>query len=151
MPISKRKEIPDRTKSLLLVLTVLAILIVGLGLCSCSPKIIDHYIYQRDTTYVAVEKVDSIFHKDSVFIREKGDSVYIYKEKNRYKYIYLHDTTYKVKVDSVLIEREKIVEMEKPLAKSKQLKMDAFWWLIGALALCLLWIFRKPILKLIKP
>jgi len=44
----------------------------------------------------------------------------------------------------------KEVEVEKPLTKCQTAKIGAFWYLCGALALCLLWIFRKPLLKLLK-
>ena len=43
----------------------------------------------------------------------------------------------------------KYVQVEKPLSWWQKSKIGAFWWLIGALVLCLLWIFRKPLLKLI--
>ena len=42
------------------------------------------------------------------------------------------------------------VEVEKPLSWWQSFKIGAFWWLCGALALALLWIFRKPIAKLLK-
>ena len=44
----------------------------------------------------------------------------------------------------------KIEYKEKPLSKWKQLKLDALWWLVLSLLLSLMWIFRKPISKLIK-
>lgn len=44
----------------------------------------------------------------------------------------------------------KKVEIEKPLSKWKTAQIGAFWYLCGALALCLLWIFRKPLLKLLQ-
>lgn len=54
--------------------------------------------------------------------------------------------------DSIRVEYVEVpVEVEKPLSKWKSAQIRAFWWLLGGLALCLLWIFRKPILKLIKP
>ena len=42
------------------------------------------------------------------------------------------------------------VEVEKPLSWWQSFKIGAFWWLCGAIALCLLWIFRKPIAALLK-
>lgn len=41
----------------------------------------------------------------------------------------------------------KVVQVEKPLSWWKSFKLGAFWWLCGALVLCLLWIFRKLIFK----
>lgn len=128
----------------------LILTILGLNLAvSCSPKIYERVVHQHDTTYVQSVKVDSIFRKDSVFVREKGDTVFIYKERIRDRYVFRHDTLRLVKVDSVAVERVKEVEVEKPLSAWKTAKIEAFWWLIASVLLLLLWTFRKPILKLL--
>lgn len=44
----------------------------------------------------------------------------------------------------------KEVPVEKPLSKWKSFKIGAFWWLLGGLILCLAWIFRKPLLAIIR-
>lgn len=129
-------------------------LIVGFAILlvmvtSCSPRIIETIRYQRDTTYVQQVKVDSVYRRDSVFVREKGDTVFIYKERIRDRYIFRHDTLRLVKVDSVAVERVKEVKVEKPLSAWKTAKIGAFWWLVAAVLLLLLWTFRKPILKLL--
>ena len=128
----------------------LILTILGLNLAvSCSPKIYERVVYQHDTTYVQSVKVDSIFRKDSVFVKEKNDTVYIYKERIRDRYVFRHDTLRLVKVDSVAVERVKEVKVEKPLSAWKSAKIGAFWWLLAAVLLLLLWTFRKPILKLL--
>lgn len=129
---------------------VLVMFLIGIGLSGCSPKIIDHYIVQRDTTYIEKVRVDSLWQKDSVFVREKGDTLYIYKEHIRDRYRYIHDTAYVTRIDSVAVEREKIVEVEKPLSKWKSAQIRAFWWLLGGLVLSLVLLFRKPLWKLLK-
>lgn len=116
---------------------------------SCSPRIIENIRYQRDTTYVQQVKVDSVYRRDSVFVREKGDTVFIYKERIRDRYVFRHDTLRLVKVDSVAVERVKEVKVEKPLSVWETAKIAAFWWLVAAVLLLLLWTFRKPILKLL--
>lgn len=128
----------------------LILTILGLNLAvSCSPKIYERVVYQHDTTYVQQVKVDSVYRRDSVFVREKGDTVFIYKERIRDRYVFRHDTLRLVKVDSVAVERVKEVEVEKPLSAWKTAKIEAFWWLVAAVLLLLLWTFRKPILKLL--
>lgn len=128
----------------------LILTILGLNLAvSCSPKIYERVVYQHDTTYVQSVKVDSIFRKDSVFVKEKNDTIYIYKERIRDRYVFRHDTLRLVKVDSVAVERVKEVKVEKPLSAWKTAKIGAFWWLVAAVLLLLLWTFRKPILKLL--
>lgn len=116
----------------------------------CSPRIYERVVYQKDTTYVS--KVDSIYkyERDSVFVKEKGDTVYKYVERVRYRDRYKVDTLVKVKVDSVAFERIKEVKVEKPLSAWKSFQIAAFWWLLGAVIALLAWIFRKPILKLLK-
>lgn len=117
-----------------------------LVLCvSCSPRIIERMVYQRDTTYIA--KVDSLwqYQKDSIFVKEKGDTVYKYVERVRYRDRVKVDTILKVRVDSVAVERVK--EVEKPLSAWRKFEIGAFWWLCGGLVLALLWIFRKFIFK----
>ena len=116
---------------------------------SCSPRIIETIRYQRDTTYIQQMKVDSVYRRDSVFVREKGDTVFIYKERIRDRYVFRHDTLRLVKVDSVAVERIKEVKVEKPLSAWKTAKIEAFWWLVASVLLLLLWTFRKPILKLL--
>lgn len=128
----------------------LILTLLGLNLAvSCSPKIYERVVYQRDTTYVQQVKVDSVYRRDSVFVREKGDTVFIYKERIRDRYVFRHDTLRLVKVDSVAVERVKEVKVEKPLSAWKSAKIGAFWWLVAAVLLLLLWTFRKPILKLL--
>ena len=63
--------------------------------------------------------------------------------------VHVTDTTssHYEKRDSTAIKE---VYMEKPLSAIQKAKIGAFWWLLGGLALALLWIFRKPILSLLK-
>ena len=135
--------------SLVWLLVSLLLLSAMAAVTSCSPRIIENIRYQRDTTYVQQVKVDSVYRRDSVFVREKGDTVIIYKERIRDRYVFRHDTLRLVKVDSVTVERVKEVKVEKPLSSWKAAKIEAFWWLVSAVLLLLLWTFRKPILKLL--
>ena len=118
-------------------------------LSSCSPRVIEHIRYQHDTTYVEKVQIDSIYKRDSVYVKEKGDTIYIYKEKIRDRYKFLRDTVRVVKVDSVMVEHVKEVQVEKKLSWWQRWRMNAFPWLLGAVVLLLLWTFRKLIVKLI--
>ena len=115
------------------------------SIASCSPRIYERVVYQKDTTYVS--KVDSIYkyERDSVFVKEKGDTVYKYVERIRYRDRYKVDTLVKVKVDSVAVEHIKEVKVEKPLSWGQKAKIGAFWWLLGAVVALLLWTLRKMI------
>jgi len=56
----------------------------------------------------------------------------------------VHDTTY-IEHSATIMEKE----IEKPLSWWQRARIGAFWWLLGGLAVCLLWIFRKQIIKLL--
>ena len=128
------------------------IILILLFMCftSCSPRIVEHIVVQHDTTKVV--RVDSIwnYQHDSVFVKEKGDTIYKYVEHVRYRDRVKIDTFYKVQVDSVAYETIKEVKVEKPLSWWQKFRMKSFWWLLGGLAVALIWIFRKPIWALIK-
>lgn len=56
--------------------------------------------------------------------------------------------------DTLIVQKEaeirtETVEVEKPLSFWQRLEIGAFWWLCGAILLCLLWIFRKTIFKIV--
>lgn len=59
------------------------------------------YVAKTDTFTKTEVRRDSVVIRDSVFVREKGDSVFIYKEKWRTRIDIKHDTVYKAKTDTV--------------------------------------------------
>ena len=59
------------------------------------------YQVKTDTVVKTVTKRDSVVVRDSVYVREKGDSVYIYKEKWRERLVFMHDTLYKSRTDTL--------------------------------------------------
>lgn len=80
-------------------------------LCSCrSTRYIPVEIIKTDTLYIAKLKVDSVYHRDSVHVETKGDSVTIYKEKYITKIEQLHDTIKVYSVDTVKIVIPQSVE-----------------------------------------
>lgn len=115
---------------------------------ACSPRIVERIQVQRDTLYQV--KVDSVyeFHRDSVFVREKGDTVYIYKERVNWRDRWRIDTVHSVRVDSVAVERIKEVKVERPLTAWQRFRLRGFWWLLAGLAGLLAYTFRKPLLAL---
>lgn len=136
-----------RKRKGLLVLTAVLILlpVVGTG---CSPRIAERVVYQRDTT--VVHHRDTTYRRDSVWMKEyvKGDTVYVEKYKDRFVYRDRWRDSVRVVRDSVAVERVKEVKVEKPLNAWHRFRIGAFWWLLGAVALLLLWTFRKFLFKL---
>ena len=126
---------------------LLLIVIVLLLASGCSPRIVEHWQTMHDTTYVQHNLIDSLYVRDSIYIREKNDTVYQYVERWRNHYIYKTDTLYQSVHDTTVVKET----IEQPFSKIQKMKVKAFWWLIGLSAALLLWILRKPIMKLISP
>lgn len=131
----------------LLLALLLSVILLTLA-SGCSPRIVEHIRYQHDTTYVVKRDSVRFYDRDSIYIREKGDTVYKYVEKWRWRDRVRVDTFYRTRVDSVAVEHTKIVEVEKPLSGWRKWQIGAFWWLCGAVVLLLLWTFRKFIFKI---
>ena len=107
------------------------------------------------TTYVPVETVktevvkeleiqrDSIFVLDSVFVRQANDTVYLTKWRVEYKEALRIDTLHIVERDSI----NHVVEVERPLTKMQQLKMDigagVLWAVPILIAVGLFILYRK--------
>ena len=118
----------DLKTLVLLLLTMLVWAVVYNMLTSCT-KTTQKLVTTHDTVYVAHSLIDSTYEsnsahekdftsktdtiiktdirhdtitlRDSVYVREKGDSLYIYKEKWRTKIDIRHDTILKVKTDTL--------------------------------------------------
>lgn len=115
-----------------------ALLAVLVTSCGAARKQIET-IYLRDTTYISKVQVDSVFRRDSVFVKEKNDTIYIYKEKVRDRYRLLRDTVYRHKVDSVYIDKIREVKVEKELTAWQRFRLRGFWILaaiIGGYLVC---------------
>lgn len=146
--MSTQSRYPDeQTPKVAALFMLLFALVIILCMAGCSPRIVESV----RTEYVYSERVDTTFQKDSVFLKEyvKGDTVRIIEYRDRYKYQYrmIRDTV--AVHDTTRVETLKEVKVEKPLSAWKSAKLGAFWWLVAALGVALLWIFRKPIIKII--
>jgi len=133
----------------------------------CSPRIVEKVVTQieyrdrvvHDTATVEIPvEVEKIVTKDTVSHLEntyaKSDAVVSegflhHSLESIPQYIkvpvevHVTDTLYK---EAQIIEKE--VEVEKPLSWWQSFEIGAFWWLLGAVALLLLWTFRKWIFKI---
>ena len=59
------------------------------------------YKTKSDTIVKTIERRDSFVVRDSVYVRERGDSVYVYKEKWRERLVFARDTIYKSRTDTL--------------------------------------------------
>ena len=84
-----------------------------LGSCKVKEKIVEVPIPQIKTEIKYIDKVkyDSIYLKDSVYIVQKGDTIYNNKVAYRYKYKYLKDTITVNKTDTI-IKLQKVTEIK---------------------------------------
>ena len=129
----------------LVTMSLLAVLVTSCG----AARVQTQTIYVRDTTYVSKVQVDSVYKRDSVFVKEKGDTIYKYVERYRDRYKFLRDTIYRYKVDSVYVDKERVVKVEKQLTAWQRFKMRGFWALLAAMACCIAWKNKSRILALI--
>ena len=98
---------------------------------------------KRDTTYLSQTKIDSIYHRDSIYVEHKGDTVYLSKYKYLYKYIEKHDTLWREKVDTVRVA----YPVEAQLTKWQKIKINICEYLITAIALVIIWLCAKYFIK----
>lgn len=98
---------------------------------------------KRDTTYLSQTKIDSIYHRDSIYVERKGDTVYLSKYKYLYKYIEKHDTLWREKVDTIQVG----YPVEAQLTKWQKIKINIGEYLITAIALVIIWLCAKCFIK----
>ena len=84
-----------------------------LGSCKVKEKIVEVPIplIKTEIKYIDKVKYDSIYLKDSVYIIQKGDTIYNNKVAYRYKYKYLKDTIIVNETDTI-IKLQKVTEIK---------------------------------------
>lgn len=121
--------------------TAFILLLLLLFCASCSPKIVERIVVQRDT--LQVHHRDTTYHRDSIYIREwmKGDTVYV--DRFRDRYVFQDRWRDSVSVREVHDTTRVEVKVEKELNWAQKAKIGTFPWLLLALIGAVLWIFRK--------
>lgn len=120
--------------------------VMMLSSCGALRKQIET-VYVRDTTYISKVQVDSVFKRDSVFIKEKNDTVYVYKEKVRDRYRLLRDTIYQHSVDSVYVDKVREVKVEKQLNAWQKFRLHGFWVLAAMVGGYVVLKYRKYLFR----
>ena len=130
-------------KKLTIILSLFAALLLTSG---CSPRIIVHDVV-RDSLIVRT-KLDSVYlyEKDSIFVKQKGDTVFFERFSIRYKdkLIEKKDTTYINKVEI------KEVPVPAQLNWWQRWQIRSFWWLFGLVAIVIAWQIIKIYFRLKK-
>lgn len=115
-----------------------------LVICSCrTVKYVPVETVKVDTTYINKLQRDSIYMLDSVYVKDKGDTVLIEKYKYLYRDKLVRDTMYISKVDSIQVP----YPVEKELTRWQQMKQELGGWALGiilvvTLAIVILLIYR---------
>ena len=122
--------------------------IMMLSSCGALRKQIET-VYLRDTTYISKVQVDSVFKRDSIFMREKNDTIYVYKEKVRDRYRLLRDTVYQHSVDSVYEDKVREVKVEKQLNAWQKFRLRGFWVLAAMVGGYVVWKYRKHLFRVL--
>ena len=112
---------------------ILSALLLSLVACGTVQRSNDVELVAQNN-YVGRTKADSVMLRDSIFIREKSDTVYYTKYRTIYKERLRVDTV--VRCDTLYRDREVVVERVREVERGNSL----YWKLpLVALVLLLLW------------
>lgn len=146
--MGNHRNIGKSGRGLLVFILVLEIVSVCVLLPGCSPKVIEKV--KTEYVYRDVHHRDTTIQHDSVYIREwiKGDTVHHYEYRDRYIYRDRWRDSIQVREvhDTTTVEKK----VKKELSAVQKAKINSFWWMLAGLILSLGWIFRKPILAILK-
>ena len=123
-------------------------ILLALVICSCtSVKYVPVETFRTEYKTRDSIRHDSIYQRDSVFYMVKGDTVYKYKEKYLYKYLFLNKTDTILKIDSVQVP----YPVEKRLTRWENVKIELGGLAFGFIATFILtlgvWLVYKKIRK----
>ena len=108
-------------------------------LSGCSPKIIEREVIKTDTCFIQKERRDSIYLKDSIYVKEwiSGDTVRIetLRWRDRWRERIVKDTAYVSMRDTIKVTTTR--EVAKPLSSWQQFQIWAGRLALIAIALAL--------------
>lgn len=104
----------------------LPVILLASAICSCRSVPLESRTV-TDTVYINKFQHDSIYRHDSIYIRERGDTVFV--EKYRYLFVdkLRHDTLYISHADSIRVP----YPVEKKLTRWQQIKLELGGWAFG--------------------
>lgn len=111
-------------------------------ICSCrTVKYVPVETVKVDTTYINKLQRDSIYMLDSVYVKEKGDTVLIEKYKYLYRDKLVRDTLYMAKTDSIQVP----YPVEKELSQWQKLCIKLGGWAFAVIIIGIIFIVKKVI------
>lgn len=114
---------------------ILIILLTSAIWSSCrSVKYVPVEVIKTDTTYINKVQRDSIYQLDSIYIRDKGDTILITKTKYIYRDKLVRDTVFVSHTDSIQVP----YPVEKQLSRWQQFRLSVGGWAIGILVILII-------------
>lgn len=114
-------------------LFIIPILIL-LASCAAQKQIIEVPVETVKTEYIHDTKIDSVYVRDSIDRWREGDTVFIYKEHTKYKYLNKTDTIVMLYSIPKIIKVETVKEVEVNHIKWYQ---KTLMWIGGIMSLIL--------------
>lgn len=97
-------------------------------LSSCTTtKVVEHDVIKHDSIYITALSVDTILQRDSIHIRERGDTI----EKLVYRYIY----KVRERIDTMFVERTDTITKAEITTEVKTRYRKDWLSIIGALVI----------------
>lgn len=116
------------------------------AVCACSPRVQTlREVEYRDRDVVRNLR-DSIHTRDSIYVEVKGDTVYKFRDRLRYRD--------RIKTDTIVVTESVTksvpVVVEKSLSSWQSFRLKSWPWMLTILLTSAIWSARRPILKLIR-
>ena len=113
----------------MLIILLAGFVLMGLGACR-SVRYIPVESVRLDSVVTILHHRDSIYQHDSVYIKEKADTLLIERWHTRLRDRVSHDTLYISKTDTIMIP----VPVERKLTKAERTYITIGKWAVGAVA-----------------
>ena len=123
-------------------------LVLALALCGCTTTTkyvpVERVTHHTDTERELAVRIDSVMTRDSVAVYMSGDTVYLTKWRDRFRYSERIDTVYRSVADSIRVPQP--YPVERKLTAWEQVKQDAGGWAlaaVGILAVAVAWLAKR--------
>ena len=123
-------------------------LVLALALCGCTTTTkyvpVERVTHHTDTVRELAVRIDSVMTRDSVAVYIRGDTVFMTKWRDRFRYSERIDTVYRSVADSVRVPQP--YPVERKLTAWEQVKQDAGGWAlaaVGILAVAVAWLAKR--------
>ena len=116
-------------------------------LCGCRTEYVPIESVRYDSVMIEKLMSDSVFVRDSVYLKEKGDTIYKYKDK----YVYVYKNRVDTFFDEKIREIEVPVPVERKLTWWERVKLNYAEWVIAVLvAIALVYALRQWLARKIR-